>query len=169
MKVADNTVVSLIYELRADHADGDIIEIVESQQPFVFLFGAQNVLPDFEQNLLDKEVGNGFAFSINADNAYGQFTEEAIVNVPRSVFETDNGEDAQKLLFEGNVLTLVDHDGNPMQGRVVSANTEHVVMDFNHPLAGRDLFFTGAIVDIRKATLEEISHGHVHGPGGHHH
>jgi FKBP-type peptidyl-prolyl cis-trans isomerase SlyD len=169
MKVAENTVVSLIYELRAENASGDIVEKVEAHQPFVFLFGANNVLPDFETNLIEKEKGNAFSFSITSENAYGDFTEEAIVNVPRSVFETDNGEDTEKLLFIGNVLTLVDQDGNPIQGKVVSANSENVVMDFNHPLAGKGLHFTGEVLDVRKASLEEISHGHVHGPGGHHH
>jgi FKBP-type peptidyl-prolyl cis-trans isomerase SlyD len=72
-------------------------------------------------------------------------------------------------LFAGNFLTLVDQDGNPMRGKVVEAGEEVVIMDFNHPLAGKGLHFTGEVLNVREASEEELAHGHVHGPGGHHH
>ncbi len=169
MKIAPNTVVTLTYELRVDHAEGDLVERVEAAEPFVFLFGTDSLLPDFEDNLLGKEVSNGFAFAITAENGYGLYTEEAIIEVPRSVFDTDNGQDASEVLFAGNFLTLVDQDGNPMRGKVVEAGDEVVIMDFNHPLAGKGLHFTGEVLSVREASEEELAHGHVHGPGGHHH
>jgi FKBP-type peptidyl-prolyl cis-trans isomerase SlyD len=169
MKITPNTVVSLTYTLRIDHAEGDLVERVEAAEPFVFLFGTDSLLPDFEDNLLGKEAGNDFAFAITAENGYGIHTEEAIIEVPRSVFDTDNGQDAAEVLFAGNFLTLVDQDGNPMRGKVVEAGEEVVIMDFNHPLAGKGLHFTGEVLNVREASEEELAHGHVHGPGGHHH
>jgi FKBP-type peptidyl-prolyl cis-trans isomerase SlyD len=62
-----------------------------------------------------------------------------------------------------------DNDGNPLIGRVLTISDKIVEMDFNHPLAGHDLHFIGEILNVRNATNEELSHGHVHGPGGHHH
>jgi FKBP-type peptidyl-prolyl cis-trans isomerase SlyD len=64
---------------------------------------------------------------------------------------------------------MSDQDGNKMQGLVVDVTEEMVKMDFNHPLAGRDLTFTGIVHSIREATAEELDHGHVHGEGGHQH
>jgi hypothetical protein len=66
MKITPNTVVSLTYTLRIDHAEGDLVERVEAAEPFVFLFGTDSLLPDFEDNLLGKEAGNDFAFAITA-------------------------------------------------------------------------------------------------------
>ena len=69
----------------------------------------------------------------------------------------------------GSVLPMMDQNGHQFQGLVREATDEIVVMDFNHPLAGKDLNFSVTIVDVRAATAEELEHGHVHGPGGHHH
>jgi FKBP-type peptidyl-prolyl cis-trans isomerase SlyD len=64
---------------------------------------------------------------------------------------------------------MSDQDGNIMHGKIIAVSPEGIKMDFNHPLAGMDLHFTGQVVDVREATADEISHGHAHGPGGHHH
>ena len=69
----------------------------------------------------------------------------------------------------GNDLEMSDADGNPLMGKVISINEQHVEMDFNHPLAGNELHFIGEVLDVREATAEELEHGHVHGPHGHHH
>jgi FKBP-type peptidyl-prolyl cis-trans isomerase SlyD len=73
------------------------------------------------------------------------------------------------MLEIGNELPMTDSDGNRLVGIVADVNDKIVVMDFNHPMAGEDLHFVGSILEVREATSEEISHGHVHGPGGHHH
>jgi len=169
MNIAPNTVVSLTYILRVGHAEGDLVERVEEDQPFVFLYGAGSMLPDFETNLSGKTAGSGFDFLITAENGYGKYELEAIVQVPRHVFDTENGTDPSTFLYEGNYLTLTDQDGNPLRGKVLEVTPENVRMDFNHPLAGKDLHFTVEILSVRSATEEELAHGHVHGPGGHHH
>lgn len=73
------------------------------------------------------------------------------------------------MLTVGNFVPMQDNEGNPLEGKIVEVNSEHVKMDFNHPLAGKTLHFTGKIVDLRDATEDELNHGHVHGPHGHHH
>jgi FKBP-type peptidyl-prolyl cis-trans isomerase SlyD len=71
------------------------------------------------------------------------------------------------MLFIDNVIPLMDQDGNRFEGRVMQIDENSVKMDFNHPLAGMRLYFTGSILDVRPATPEELAHGHVHGSGGH--
>ena len=75
----------------------------------------------------------------------------------------------EEMLAIGNMIPMRDSEGHMLQGRVVSVSPAAVKMDFNHPMAGQNLHFTGSILDVRKATDEEISHGHVHGHGGHAH
>jgi FKBP-type peptidyl-prolyl cis-trans isomerase SlyD len=169
MNIVPNTVVSLAYVLRTGNAEGDLIERVDAEQPFVFLFGAGSMLPDFEANLKGKEAGSGIDFIIKSENGYGKYEMEAIISVPKHIFQTDNGSEPTDILFEGNYLTLTDQDGNPLRGKVIEVDNEYVRMDFNHPLAGKDLHFSVEILNVRAATKEELEHGHVHGPGGHHH
>ena len=74
-----------------------------------------------------------------------------------------------EMVTPGAFVPMNDQEGNPMQGLVLEIGDETIKMDFNHPMAGLDLFFTGQILDVREATPEELDHGHVHGEGGHHH
>lgn len=168
MKIAENTVVSLTYTLRVDDQEGQLVEQVTDAQPFVFLYGAGGLLQEFEDNLKDLEPGKAFEFRIESENAYGPFSEEAVVDLPISVFEID-GKVQDDLLQVGNYLTLRDHTGRPLRGKVEEVSAEQVKMDFNHPLAGQNLFFKGGVIEVREATEEEIAHGHVHGEGGVHH
>lgn len=168
MKIDDNTVVSLSYTLKLDNAEGQLIEQVNDAEPFLFLFGAGGVLPDFETNLRGLEPGKAFEFTIESAKAYGPVSEEAVVQLPLSVFEVD-GELQKDLLVEGNYLTLRDHTGQPLRGMVKTVTEEGVTMDFNHPLAGQNLHFSGGVVAVREASADELAHGHVHGEGGHQH
>lgn len=168
MNIAKNTVVSLAYELRADNAQGDVVEKVSALEPAEFLFGAGGLLPLFEKNLDGKAAGEPFEFVISSEEGYGPIDEEAIVDIPKDVFMVD-GKIAEDLLFEGNVISMRDGEGNSMMGRVVEIADEAVVMDFNHPMAGKNLHFSGNVIAVRAATPEEVTHGHVHGAGGHHH
>jgi FKBP-type peptidyl-prolyl cis-trans isomerase SlyD len=91
-----------------------------------------------------------------------------LVEVPKQIFEHE-GKIPDGLLEIGNVLPLQDQEGNRLQGMVAWVGLETVKLDFNHPMAGVDLFFTGHVDSVRDAEPEELAHGHVHGPGGHHH
>lgn len=168
MTIEKNKVVSLLYELRIGNATGELVEKVDPAEPFAFLFGAGGLLPEFESNLKGKKSGYKFAFGIKSENAYGNISLEAIVDIPKSVFMV-NGELATEMLQVGKMIPMRDDQGHPMHGKVLVVDIDKVKMDFNHPMAGKDLHFTGEVLEVRNALAEELSHGHVHGPGGHHH
>lgn len=168
MVVAHNKVVLVHYTLTEGSAEGEMIETTQGREPLGFIFGVGMMIPDFEANLNGLKTGDTFAFGIKAANAYGEIDDNAIVEVPKSIFETD-GKIPDGLLEIGNVIPLTDQDGNRFQGKVEWIGLEKVKLDFNHPMAGVDLFFTGHVESVREAEPAELEHGHVHGDGGHHH
>jgi FKBP-type peptidyl-prolyl cis-trans isomerase SlyD len=168
MIIEKNTVVSLTYKLHKDDAAGEMIEAVRDDQPFVFLYGNGSLLPDFESNLAGKKVGDKVDFGIEAANAYGLPDDKAMEYVPKDIFMID-GKLADDLLIVDNIVNLRDQEGRLVRAKVVEIGESEVLMDFNHPLAGQNLFFEVEVLDVREATKEELDHGHVHGPGGHEH
>lgn len=168
MKIDKNKVVTLTYKLQKDDAKGEMIEIVDDKSPFVFLFGAGSLLPEFEENLAGKTQGDKFEFAIKASNAYGEMDEKAVQHVPKDIFIID-GKLAEDLLVVDSFVNLRDNEGQLVRARISDIGDAEVLLDFNHPLAGQNLFFSGEILDVREATEEEIKHGHAHGPDGHHH
>ncbi len=168
MKVGKNTVVTLTYTLKKDNAEGEVIQEVDKSRPFVHMFGAGTLLPAFENNLDGLEAGDNFAFDINAEEAYGNPNKDAIIELEKKIFEIDGVID-EKMLTVGNMITMQDQQGNPLDGKVMAIKDESVIMDFNHPLAGENLYFSGSIIDVRTPSEEELSHGHVHGHEGHNH
>lgn len=165
--MSDIKVVSLSYELRKGGPEGEVIESVQPDKPVQFLVGAGRLIPRFEENVKGLANGEGFEFSVKADEAYGPVNEKAVVDLPKDIFMMD-GQLAEDLLVVGKILNMQDQEGNPHRGEVMEIGDETVKMDFNHPLAGMDLYFKGEVVDSREATPEEISHGHVHtGKDGH--
>ncbi|MFN8417338.1 MAG: FKBP-type peptidyl-prolyl cis-trans isomerase [Cytophagaceae bacterium] len=163
--ISKNKVVRMTYELSSGN---ELIQKVNADQPFTFLYGVGGLLEEFEQNIADLKVGDTFNFEITAENGYGEIDEEAVVQIPKEAFMVD-GKLQDDILEVGNVLPMRDSDGNFLEGRIIEMDEASVTMDFNHPLAGKDLHFKGEILAIREATAEEIDHGHVHGEGGHHH
>ena len=160
MKISKNKVVSLSYELRLDGKDGEIIETVDANRPLIFLFGADSMIPGFERNIENLKTGDNFAFLLNCEDAYGPALEEALVEIPKTAFLVD-GEIDNDMFFEGNAIPMMDSEGNRHNGVVAEVKDNTVVMDFNHPLAGDDLFFSGAVIDVRDATSEELRCGCV--------
>lgn len=170
MIVSEDKAVVVNYYLTAskNNQPEELIEETSKDHPFAFLFGYGNVLPDFEAALNGKKAGDKFDFHIGAKNGYGEFEKEYVIKIDRKAFEIDGAFDSERVQ-EGRELEMRDADGNPLLGKVVTISETHVEMDFNHPLAGYDLHFIGEILDVREATDEEKDHGHIHGPGGHHH
>ena len=168
--VAQNSVVTLTYDLSVtdDNQEKVLVEQAESEEPMVFLFGHSGLPEEFERQLDGKNSGDAFSFSLTPDQAYGYYDPQAVVQIPKQVFEIDGKVDDQMLEI-GNYLPMADNEGNHMQAKVVEVGEEMVTMDFNHPLAGMVMHFDGKVVDVRPATAEELSHGHVHGDGGHQH
>ena len=170
MKIEKNKVVTLSYELHSslDNKQKTFIEKTDSTMPFVFIFGEGNLIPGFEENVNGLSVGDKFSFDIAPENAYGPSDKDAIVDIPIDVFKQD-GIIMMDMLKIGSMLPMSDQDGNRMNGKIIAVTGDSVTMDFNHPLAGQNLHFSGEVVAIRDASPEELEHGHVHGEGGHHH
>lgn len=168
MKVGKNKVVTLTYTLKFDDKDGEIIQQVTEERPFVHLFGNGTLLPKFEENLDGLEPEGNFGFGLTPQDGYGEFTNDAIIELEMKIFEKDGKVD-EELVKVGNMITMQDQEGRPIDGRVLEVKEDKVVMDFNHPLAGKNLYFTGTVIDVRDASDDELSHGHVHGDGGVHH
>ncbi len=161
MIVSQNTVVSLSYELRVNDKGGEIVEKVDRMSPLTFLFGKGSLLPKFEDNLAGLKVGDSFDFNLVSADAYGEFDDNSIIKVPMQAFQIDGKVDYE-LVKVGNKIPMQDSDGHRLTGTVKVIDTDAVTMDFNHPLAGNNLFFKGEITDIREATEEEMMHGHIH-------
>ncbi|MEX1187788.1 MAG: FKBP-type peptidyl-prolyl cis-trans isomerase [Bacteroidia bacterium] len=171
MTIDNNTVVSVNYRLMVSSGNDseELVEETSSENPFVFLFGGGGLLEDFEGSLKGLKAGDNFDFTIKSENGYGLSTPDNIVRIPLAAFVAEGEELDDEMIKAGNYLPMVDDQGNQMQGLVIAVSDEHVTMDFNHPLAGKDLHFSGSVNEIREASAEELAHGHVHGAGGHDH
>lgn len=165
MKIDKHTVASVTYALEVE---GELVEKTEKSNPLTFLVGVGMMIPGFEQQLLGKEPGDSYNITVSPEEGYGDADPQAIVDLPKDVFKID-GELQEDMLVEGNIIPMQDQNGQPLQGVILEVGDDTVKLDFNHMLAGKTLHFTGEVLEVRKATAEEISHGHVHGPGGHHH
>jgi len=168
MKITQNSVVSLKYTLE-NNQTGEKIEETNETNPLVFLYGVGSLIPEFEQNLDGLVANDTFDFAIKAENAYGVSFEDKIATIPLSVFVDDKGEFVSEMFPIGAMIPMSDNQGNHLQGTIKDIIDGNIIMDFNHPLAGADLHFTGSVLDVRDATKEELDHGHVHGPHGHQH
>ncbi len=168
MEVGKNKVVTLTYTLHLNDENGEVIQTVDKERPFVHLFGVGTLLPSFEENMAGLKANDTFGFKLTAEDGYGNPSDEMIVELEKKIFEID-GKIDEEMVAIGKTITMQDQNGNPLDGKVMAVKEESVIMDFNHPLAGENLYFTGTILDVREATEEEMSHGHVHGAGGHHH
>ncbi|MFO0323113.1 MAG: peptidylprolyl isomerase [Bacteroidota bacterium] len=170
MTISKNKVVTVNYHLSAhkEQETPQLIEQTSKDHPFVFIFGHGHLLPDFEKNLINKKVGDKFDFAVLPTNGYGISDPEMIARIPKEAFHVDGVFDSARVI-EGQELTMNDADGNELLGLVTEIGNDIVTMNFNHPLADHHLHFIGEVLTIREATPEELSHGHVHGPGGHHH
>ena len=114
------------------------------------------MLQSFENQIEGKGIGDTFTFTLTPDEAYGAYEDEKILELPKSVFQVD-GEIDEDILFEGNTVPMMDSDGNKLMGSVIEIKEDVVSMDFNHPLAGEIMHFSGNVIDVRDATPEEIA------------
>ncbi len=161
MKITENTFVSLDYKLEVD---GKIADQSQPGQPLKFAFGMGMLLPKFEAAIAGLEPGQEFKFTLSPADGYGEIIKEAIVELPKEVF-TINGEVEEGLLTVGNMIPMADASGNRLMGRVAAVAGDKVTMDFNHPMAGNTLNFSGRIVDVREVTPEDLQ-GFAGGGGG---
>lgn len=171
MKIEAERVVSLQYSLAVINDDNSEthVEKTTEENPLVFLAGIGMMIPMFEQNIMGKVANDTFDFVLNPEDAYGLAQPENIASLPISIFFDAEGKFDSEKIKVGTFVPMMDNQGNQHMGLVKNIGLEAVEMDFNHPMAGKKLHFTGSISSVREATPDELSHGHVHGPGGHHH
>lgn len=156
MAISKNKMVSLTYDLRIGSAEGEMIEQATAERPLTFIFGAGLMLPKFEALLEGMEQGKSFDINLASADAYGQIDENAIVDLPKTIFILD-GKFDEEIIKVGNTVPMMSSNGQRMNGIVLEVSDEVIKMDFNHPLAGEDLFFSGDILEVREATDEEIA------------
>lgn len=153
--VQPRKVVTLSYVLRERDRQGEVLEVMDNNWPLIFLFGSGLMLPAFEAHLKGLQEGDHFEFQLPADDAYGQPREDNIVSVPIDLFKLD-GVLQSHLTEPGSFITLTDDLGEQHNGKVAEVKDDSVRVDFNHAMAGHDLYFKGEILNIRDATEEEI-------------
>lgn len=157
--VEKDVVVSMEYTLQVD---GEEIDSSKGQDPLQFLVGHGNIITGLEREMMGMKVGESKDVVIQPADAYGEYDEEAFMDVPRGQFPQDMS------VEEGLELSVRDDQGQSRYARIDAVEGDTVTLNFNHPLAGDELHFNVKVVNLREPTHEEIEHGHVH-DGGHHH
>ena len=157
--VQDGLVVSMEYTLTVD---GEVLDSSEGTEPLQFLAGCDNIVPGLEHEMIGMKVGESKDVVVSPEDGYGEFDDEAFMDVPRSEFPADMP------MEEGVELIVSDEDGQQQMAYVESFDDETVHLDFNHPLAGAELHFIVKVVALREPTAEELEHGHVHEEGHNH-
>ncbi|MBF0491714.1 MAG: peptidylprolyl isomerase [Deltaproteobacteria bacterium] len=151
-------VISFHYQLTNN--DGEVLDSSKGHSPLAFIEGSQQIIPGLEKELLSLQTGDKKKVLVKAAEAYGERDNKFVISVPRDKFPPDVvvGDEFQN-----------SEDEHSMPFKVISVNEGYVELDANHPLAGVDLTFDVELIDIRPASQEELTHGHVHGEGGHPH
>ena len=152
-KVSDDVVVSIEYSLTVD---GEVIDSTEGDEPLQFLQGHQNIIPGLERELNGMTIGQNKTVVVPPEEAYGVVDPDNVIDVPRSEFPEGIPLD---LCTE---LEVKNSDGETLSATISDVNSDSVKLDFNHPLAGKNLTFDVTVVDLRAASEEELAHGHVH-------
>lgn len=180
-----NKYVTVAYELYTDNDKGihELVEKAPIEHPFQFISGLGIALDSFESKILALTEGEAFDFVLKVDEAYGPYEQDHVIELPKETFAI-NGRFDKDMVYPGAVLPLVNADGMRFQGLVLELKDNTVIIDLNHPLAGKDLHFKGQVVTMRDATNEEIQalinhegcncggdceSGCEGGCGGHHH
>lgn len=160
MAIGANKVVTLNYKLTDDQ--GNVIQTTENE-PFIYLSGNSQILPKLEEQIDTMIIGGKKNIELSSSDAYGDYDEKAVQQVKKEEFPEGSN------LEEGMQYMAHTPDGKPIPFVIKEVQEEDVTIDFNHPLAGKNLSFDVELVDVRDATPEELEHGHAHGGDGHHH
>lgn len=159
MNVENNNVVLISYVLKDEN--GVTLDEADKSEPFVYLHGVGQMIPGLEEALTGKTSGDKVAVVVPPEKGYGEFKEDLIQPIPKSEFK-DTDELEVGMEFE------VETENGPIIVAVTEVKDEDVIVDANHPLAGESLHFDVEVVEVRKATQEELDHGHAHGPDDDH-
>lgn len=157
METAENKYITVAYKLYTTEDDGtkELMEEAKAEHPFQFISGLGTTLEAFESQIDNLKKGDKFDFTIPFADAYGEYDEEHVIELPKNIFEVEGRFDSDHI-YPGNVIPLMNAEGQRLNGSVVEVKADVVVMDMNHPLAGEDLTFVGEVIENRPATNEEI-------------
>lgn len=157
--VEDGLVVSLAYTLK--DGEGNILDVATREDPLLYLHGANNLLPPVEKELVGKSIGDRAEVTLTPEEGFGEYEPKHVQRVERSLFPDEE--------IQVGMPYIVESEGSVMQFFVKEVTETEVLLDGNHPYAGKTLSFDVTVAAIRGATAEELDHGHAHGPDGHHH
>jgi FKBP-type peptidyl-prolyl cis-trans isomerase SlyD len=160
MEIAKDSVVSIDYRLHL--GDGQIIEESEQGDPLVYLHGYEEIVPGLEKALEGKKAGESLKVQVSPAEGYGDYDPDGVEEVPREDFPADLE------LQAGGIVSATDDEGDEVDFLVKEVRDNTVLVDFNHPLAGKTLHFEVTVREVRAATEEELEHGHAHAPGHEH-
>jgi FKBP-type peptidyl-prolyl cis-trans isomerase SlyD len=152
-KVSKDLVISMDYELTVE---GEVVDVTDPGEPIEFLQGHENIIAGLEKAIDGMAIGESKQVLVKAAEAYGEYDQDGFMEVPKAEFPSEIP------LEIGLEISVTDDDGKEMTAFIEEVSVETVTLNFNHPLAGKDLDFKVKIVAIREATPEELEHGHVH-------
>ena len=152
-----NKYIAVMYKLYMSAQDGkpELIEETVEGEPFIFVSALGMTLDAFEAQIVPLQVGDKFDFTLNPNDAYGDYEASGKQSLPRKVFEI-NGKLDSRFIYEGAVVPLASPDGARFNGTIVEIGEENITVDLNHPLAGKSLNFVGEVLESREATNEEV-------------
>ena len=159
MSIKKDSVVTFNYTLKDD--TGKVIDSSAAQEPLAYLHGHGNIVPGLERELEGKSAHDQLSVKVTPADGYGEYSRELVQKVPRRSLK------GIAKISVGMRLHAHTEQG-PRAVTVTAVTGDMVTIDANHPLAGKNLNFDIEILDVRDASEEELAHGHVHGPGGHH-
>lgn len=159
--IKNDCAVAMHYVLRDD--DGNVIDQSPEGEPLWYLHGHENIVPGLESALTGAAVGDQKNVTVSPEEGYGVREEEMVLTVPRDQLPPELEPEV------GMELGMETPEGHHMAVRIAEVHADHVILDANHELADVTLHFEVRIDAVRDASAEELEHGHVHGPGGHHH
>jgi FKBP-type peptidyl-prolyl cis-trans isomerase SlyD len=159
--IGKDRAVALDYVLKID--DGVVVDASSKGDPIWYLHGHGNLVPGLEAGIEGMKAGESRVVVVEPQDGYGERQDERVHTVPKTSFPA--GSEFQM----GTMITATSPEGHQVPGKIVGVEPKTVTVDFNHELAGKTLTFEITVNDVREAHPEELSHGHVHGPGGHHH
>lgn len=160
MQIIQDAVVSIHYTLTNDQSE--TLDSSAGGEPLVYLHGNGNLIAGLENALLGKQAGEKLTAKISPAEGYGEYDKALLQRVPRRSFKGISD-------IRAGMQFQMQSSGGPRTVTVTQVMGDMVTVDGNHPLAGQNLNFEVEVMEVREATAEELAHGHVHGPGGHHH
>ena len=158
MKIEAMKVVAISYEVEVE---GEVVDRATEEKPRDYIQGMRMIIPKLEAELEGKDEGDAFDCTIPPEEAYGEYDLAKVFDIPKSSFEV-NGKLREDLLEAGKFIPMLNSAGEVCHGMVVEVKDEKVTMDFNAPMAGKTLHFTGKVISVRDATEKELAEG-LHG------